>query len=172
MGNREDSGPQLRGNNCFSGGSADVIVVGVLWFCSLASNPGSARYELGDRRSQGACRPQAVRKRGKMPHKVKRMRAEHSKQPTHTDLIILFLYSLCPPYSPGPISNFMLFLTLTYPHLYLCYNQRVPKQTSKQKTQRKTQSISWLNSMTLQLYRVTCWAESSGQFMGSANDLL
>lgn len=116
----EDSGPQLLGNNRFSGENADVTGVDFLTILLPGFKFLISQCELGDRRSQGTCRPQANHKRGKTPPKARRRRTEHrmaaSSPPTLT-LIFCFYTDLCPPYSTGPVSNFTIFLTLTYPHL-------------------------------------------------------
>lgn len=116
---REDSGPQLLGNNRFSGGNADVTVADFLMILLPGFKFLISQCELGDRRSQGACRPQTNHKKVTTSAKV-RCRTEHrtavSSPPTLT-LIFCFYTDLCPLYSTGPISNLTIFLTLIYLHL-------------------------------------------------------
>ena len=118
---RDDySGHQMLGNNRFSGGNADVTVVDFLMILLPGFTFLISRCELGDRRSQGACRPQANHKKGETPAKVRCRKTEHRmavSSPPTLMLIFCFYTDLCPPYSTGPISNFTTFLTLTYPHL-------------------------------------------------------
>lgn len=118
---RDDySGHQMLGNNRFSGGNADVTVVDFLMILLPGFTFLISQCELGDRRSQGACRPQANHKKGETPAKVRCRKTEHRmavSSPPTVMLIFCFYTDLCPPYSTGPISNFTTFLTLTYPHL-------------------------------------------------------